>query len=77
MSDEIRCHKCGTNRPGVWGVDKSGWLCAPCWAISRGERINLLESALREFCQRVERGEIRSVRTYRKFKELLGEGQPL
>ena len=36
-------------------------------------RIILLESALRNFCQRVERGEIKSARTYKKFKELLGE----
>jgi len=34
-------------------------------------RITLLESALREFCSRVERGEIRSVQTYNKFKQLL------
>ena len=30
-----------------------------------------LESALREFCTRVERGEIRSEKTYMKFKALL------
>ena len=38
----------------------------------RGEN-KVLSSALREFCERVERGEIKSVRTYKKFKELLGE----
>lgn len=34
-------------------------------------RILALESALREFCTRVERGEIKSEKTYMKFKALL------
>lgn len=70
----MKCAKCGTEEGNTWGLDANNqWQCACCSMIARGERINLLESALREFCQRVERGEIKSVRTYRKFKELLGE----
>lgn len=38
-------------------------------------RILALESALREFCSRVEHGEIRSVNTYKKFKQLLEDKQ--
>jgi len=34
-----------------------------------------LRIALREFCERVERGEVRSVRTYNKFKQLLEDKQ--
>jgi hypothetical protein len=38
-------------------------------------RIKVLEEALLEFCERVERGEVRSRRTYRKFNQLLGRGK--
>ena len=34
-------------------------------------RIEQLEAALREFCDRVDRGEVKSVTTYAKFKSLL------
>ena len=34
-------------------------------------RIEQLEDALREFCDRVDRGEVRSVKTYARFKKLL------
>jgi hypothetical protein len=37
------------------------------------DRIEQLEAALREFCDRVDRGEVRSVKTYAKFKALLEE----
>jgi hypothetical protein len=36
-------------------------------------RINDLGEAMREFCKRVEAGEVQSVRTYAKFKALLGD----
>jgi hypothetical protein len=35
------------------------------------DRIAQLEAALREFCDRVDRGEVKSVTTYAKFKALL------
>lgn len=31
-----------------------------------------LRALMREFCDRVERGEVKSVKTYAKFKEALG-----
>ncbi len=35
------------------------------------ERIKMLEEAMQHFVDRVEKGEVRSVRTYEKFKQLL------
>ena len=65
----MKCVKCGFVQSDCFQIPTpSGWLCQDCGR----NRISELESALREFCQRVERGEIRSERTYRKFKELLG-----
>lgn len=41
-------------------------------------RLRALESAAREFCERCERGEIRSEQTYRRFRAALdGGGEPL
>ena len=37
------------------------------------ERIKELEGYLSWFCERVEKGEVRSIRTYAKFKEVLGK----
>lgn len=39
--------------------------------IKAEARIAQLEAALREFCDRVDRGEVKSVTTYAKFKALL------
>lgn len=69
------CNKCGTTEGGTWGMDNGGWLCSACSMTQRGLRIIELESALREFCSRVEHGEIRSVDTYKKFKQLLEDKQ--
>lgn len=49
--------------------------CRSCTIPVLGLRIQSLESALREFCDRCERGEIKSVRTYNKFKQLLEDKQ--
>ena len=70
----MKCVECGTEDGSHWGVSSQNqWQCSGCAMVERGIRINLLESALREFCDRVDRGEIRSVRTYNKFKQLLEE----
>ena len=36
-------------------------------------QINLMLQVMVEFCQRVERGEVRSVRTYSKFRDIIRE----
>ena len=41
-------------------------------AADARDEIERLRAAMTEFCERVERGEIRSRRTYAKFNELLG-----
>lgn len=38
----------------------------------QAERIKVLEEAMTEFCERVEKGEVRSYYTYGKFCALLG-----
>lgn len=66
----MKCVKCGFVQSDRFQLPTpTGWLCQDC----AHKRINLLESALRHFCTRVESGEIKSAKTYRKFKELLGE----
>lgn len=37
------------------------------------ERVRELEGCLSWFCERVEKGEVRSVRTYARFKEALSK----
>lgn len=60
--------------PAYWfsGSDEGheGENNAPYEAAVEIER---LRAALREFCDRVDRGEVKSVRTYAKFKALLEE----
>jgi len=75
----MKCAKCKVSLVGAPSsyCYKDAWICATCMCYELAETIGTYRAALREFCQRVERGEIRSVNTYRKFKELLGEGQPL
>lgn len=71
----MKCSKCETELEIGQGsfLYNHKWLCPTCACFALTDTINTYRSALREFCQRVERGEIRSVNTYKKFKELLGE----
>jgi hypothetical protein len=44
------------------------------WEISElEEKINKMKEAMRWFCERVEKGEVRSKRTYARFKQILTE----
>jgi hypothetical protein len=39
-------------------------------------KIDEMADAMREFCERVEKGEVRSVKTYNKFKAILSDLTP-
>ena len=67
VRDRYSYYQCGTINDIF--THKSAFRSPECFK----SEILHLKNALREFCQRVERGEIKSERTYRKFKELLGE----
>lgn len=45
-------------------------------ATHAAERIQVLEGLMQEFCDRVDRGEVRSTSTYAKFKEALSSSLP-
>lgn len=55
-----------------------GKCCAGCdqrdvWLKQAKTRTEELENALELFCQRVDAGEVRSIKTYAMFKELLNK----
>ena len=39
----------------------------------KNDHVTLMVAAMTEFCMRVDRGEVRSVRTYAQFKEIIKE----
>lgn len=47
-------------------------LAHPKICDEAADRIDYLEAAMGEFCDRVERGEVRSRRTYARYCDLLG-----
>ena len=71
---------------GMFGEAVSAWLRQTAAALNSDpltpyeqELLTRLEDAkrlLHEFCERVERGEVRSVKTYAKFKAFLDQPSP-
>lgn len=67
------CKQCGNRYPSA----PTGYLhkCGQChggMCVPEPDKAELAFAAMREFCDRVDKGEIRSKRTYAKFKEILG-----
>lgn len=69
----------------ICNVPPHGWLCTrepghsgPCAAVPADEAGVLLYEALsmmKEFCRRVEAGEVRSHKTYNKFKIFIAKAE--
>ena len=73
------CHfdeDCNYGEPSLYAEAHNVANSTGMWPQDLVDRVKELEDSMRNFCSRVDRGEVRSKRTYAEFQELLNKHKP-